>query len=152
MRDFYIVSDNFRKHPHEEIKLPTRGSKFSAGYDMYLPIDITIKKGETSPIIPLDIKANMKDDEVLFLMIRSSMGIKKGLSLANTTGVIDKDYFENPDNDGNIGIALCNNSSTDIHLEKGERIVQGIFMEYKITDSDETKQERMGGFGSTGAK
>lgn len=150
MRKFMIVADDHRKHPGQEIALPRRGSLYSAGYDFFLPVEMKIPAGEAGPLVFLDIKAAMEKDEVLQLHIRSSLGIKRGLSLANTTGIIDADYFENPDNDGNIGIKLINRSSEEIVLKAGTAVVQGIFMKYLITDDDMTSAHRLGGFGSTG--
>lgn len=148
MRKFLVVKDEFRKFKEKEIKLPTRGTKYSAGYDFYLPNMLVIQPKSTAFIF-LDVKAAMNEDEVLYLHVRSSLGVKKGIVLANTTGVIDSDYFENPDNDGNIGIALTNTTDKPILLEEGERVVQGVFHKFLVTDDDMTISERKGGFGST---
>lgn len=148
MRKFLVVKDEFRKFKEKEIKLPTRGTKHSAGYDFYLPNMLVIQPKSTAFIF-LDVKAAMNEDEVLYLHVRSSLGVKKGIVLANTTGVIDSDYFENPDNDGNIGIALTNTTDKPILLEEGERVVQGVFHKFLVTDDDMTISERKGGFGST---
>ena len=148
MRKFLVVKDEHRKFLGKEIKLPTRGTKHSAGYDFYLPNMLVIQPKSTSFIF-LDVKATMNEDEVLYLHVRSSLGVKKGIVLANTTGVIDSDYFENPDNDGNIGIALTNTTDKPILLEEGERVVQGVFHKFLVTDDDMTISERKGGFGST---
>lgn len=83
------------------------------------------------------------------IYIRSSVGIKKGLVLSNGTGVIDADYYSNPDNDGNIGISLLNTMNEDIVIEAGEKIAQGIFVGYLVADDDQATAERVGGFGST---
>ena len=151
LRGFEIVKDNMRK-TNGEIKLPTRASKHSAGYDFYLPYEITIPPHCSTGIIPTDIKAYMQEGEVLMLYVRSSIGIKKGLILANGTGIVDGDYYSNPDNDGNIGIALRNETDTIVVLEKGERVMQGVFVNYLVTDDDNTNTERAGGFGSSGQK
>ena len=93
----------------------------------------------------------MNPDEVLMLYVRSSIGIKKGIVLSNGTGIIDCSYFSNPGNDGNIGLALFNTSDKEVVLEAGERIAQGIFMKYLITDDDDVlNAQRVGGFGSSG--
>ena len=91
----------------------------------------------------------MQDDEVLILANRSSNPKKKGLILANSIGVIDKDYYENPDNDGHIMFAFYNIKEEDIEIKKGECIGQGIFQKYLVTDDDNAQGERVGGFGST---
>lgn len=151
MRKFEVVKDKFRKHPNVEIQLPTRGTKYAAAYDFYLPIDVTLHSGEKK-IIASDVKACMNPDEMLMIYIRSSVGIKKGVILSNSTAVIDADFYNNEDNDGNIGLALYNTSEVPVHLKAGERICQGIFMKYAITDDDSANNERTGGIGSTGTK
>ena len=103
IRGFEIVRNEMRKNKEVNISLPTRGTKSSAGYDFYSPIDTTIKPHEKQ-VIWTDIKSYMQENEVLMIYVRSSIGIKKGLVLANGTGIIDKDYYNNSDNDGNIGI------------------------------------------------
>lgn len=115
-----------------------------------LPCDVRLNPRSVSAIIPTNVKASMPDDEVLMLYIRSSIGIKHHVTLANGTGIIDADYFSNPDNDGNIGICLQNNSDEIVSFKKGERIMQGIFVKYAVCDSDDTNEVRKGGFGSTG--
>ena len=111
--------------------------------------DVTILPKE-KVILWTNVKAYMQEDEVLEVYPRSSMGVKKGLMLANTVGIIDSSYYGNPDNDGNIGLALLNTSGTAIQIKRGERIAQGIFKKYLVADNDVTiTEERKGGFGST---
>jgi dUTP pyrophosphatase len=149
IRGFEPVSKEFKKYEFiENIKLPTRSTKNSAGYDFYSPIDIIITP-QTSMIIWTDVKAYMQPNEVLMLYVRSSIGIKKGLTLANGTGIVDSDYYSNPDNDGNIGICLYNNRSFPVEIKAGERIAQGVFMNYLIADNGNTDEIRGGGIGST---
>ena len=90
----------------------------------------------------------MQPDEFLMLDVRSSMGGK--YMLANTIGIVDSDYYSNPDNDGNIGIFLKNISNTQLKIYKGDKIAQGIFMKYFKADENETTLKRLGGFGSSG--
>ncbi len=130
--------------------LPKRKTKSSAGYDFILPRDVYIAPHTSTGIIATNVKAIMPDNEVLLLYIRSSIGIGKGVVLANGTGIIDADYANNPMNDGNIGIILRNQSDNHVRLLKGERIMQGIFVRYEVTNDDEADEERVGGFGSTG--
>ena len=151
VRGFKVVSDEFRKHPNVEIQLPTRGSKISAGYDFYLPCDLILQPGEKTCVWS-DVKAYMQEGEVLMVHVRSSIGIKKGLMLSNITGVIDADYYNNPDNDGNIGIALYNYSNETVELQKGERVCQGVFIPFLVADNGNTDKERTGGIGSTDSK
>jgi len=91
----------------------------------------------------------MQDDEMLLLYNRSSNPKKKGLILANSVGVVDKDYYGNPDNDGHIMFAFFNIKDEDIEIKKGEAIGQAIFQKYYVSDTDEATGERTGGFGST---
>ena len=93
----------------------------------------------------------MEDDEVLLIDIRSSMGIKKSIVLANVQGVIDADFVDNPDNDGEIMIALTNIGDRAQAIEPNARVAQGVFIKYLTTDNDEVDAERVGGVGSTNA-
>lgn len=130
--------------------LPKRGTKYSAGYDFYTANEslIEIGAGETATI-PTGIKAYMNSDEVLLLHVRSSVGIKRNLVLANAVGVIDSDYVDNPSNEGEIILALHNIGRYPQTVYPRERIAQGIFMKYLITDDDNASGERKGGIGST---
>ena len=148
IRGFEVVEDKFRKFPNEKITLPTRGSKVSAGYDFYMPCDLVLQSGEKTCVWS-DVKSYMQEGEGLILHVRSSVGIKLGLMLSNTTGVIDADYYSNEGNDGNIGIALYNYSDSVVKIKKGERICQGIFMPFLVADSGNTDKLRTGGVGST---
>ena len=147
IRGFEQVKDKFRR-TKGEIKLPTQGSKNSAGYDFYSPVTIIIPSHKTVNI-PTDIKAYMQEDEVLMIFIRSSIGIKDGLMLANNTGIIDSDFYSNPSNDGGISMCLYNYSDKDVLIKKGERIAQGIFMKYLPADNGNSTENRTGGIGST---
>ena len=91
----------------------------------------------------------MQDDEYLMLCNRSSNPKKKGLMLANSVGIVDADYYGNPDNDGHIMFAFWNLKAEDIEVKKGECIGQAIFQKFLVTDNDTAEGERMGGFGST---
>lgn len=134
------------------INLPERKTKFSAGYDFEAAEDCVIpafKPGMAPTLIKTGIKSYMQDDEMLCLYNRSSNPKKKGLVLANSVGIIDKDYYENPDNDGAIMFAFFNFKAEDVEVKKGECIGQGIFQKYLRADDDKTEGERAGGFGST---
>lgn len=135
------------------INLPIRKTKYSAGYDIEAAEDTVIpsfKKGMNPTLVKTGLKAYMQDDEVLLLYNRSSNPKKKGLIMANSVGVIDKDYYGNPDNDGHFMFAFYNIKEEDIVIKKGEAIGQAIFQKYLGTDDDSAEGERMGGFGSTG--
>ena len=134
------------------INLPVRKTKYSAGYDVEAAEDTVIpsfKKGMKPTLVKTGIKAYMEDDEVLIIANRSSNPGKKGLILANSIGVIDKDYYGNPDNDGHIMYAFFNIKDEDIEIKKGDAIGQAIFQKYLITDDDIASGDRLGGFGST---
>ena len=134
------------------INLPIRKTKYSAGYDIEAAEDVIIpsfKKGSNPTLVKTGLKAYMQDDEVLILANRSSNPKKKGLILANSIGVIDKDYYGNEDNDGHIMFAFYNIKEEDVTIKKGECIGQGIFQKYLVTDDDNAQGERVGGFGST---
>ena len=134
------------------INLPVRKTKFSAGYDVEAAEDTIIpsfKRGNKPTLIKTGIKAYMADDEVLILANRSSNPGKKGLILANSIGVIDKDYYGNQDNDGHIMFAFYNIKDEDIEIKKGDCIGQAIFQKYLVADEDSAEGERTGGFGST---
>ena len=139
----------------KDINLPVRKTKYSAGYDVECAEDTVVpsfKKGMNPTLIPTGIKAYMGDDEVLYLYNRSSNPKKKGLILANSVGVVDKDYYGNPDNDGHIMFAFFNIKDEDITIKKGEAIGQAIFSKYLVTDDDQAEGKRQGGFGSTDKK
>lgn len=151
-RTAYDVFTDEKKKTHKflsDITLPTRADKGSAGYDFYIPKDITLLPAQKT-IIFTDVKAYMQEDEVLKIYIRSSLAIKKGLMLSNNVGIIDASYYENEGNDGNIGIPIVNTSGKAVELVKGDRIAQGIFQKYLEADEDITQSDvRTGGFGSS---
>ena len=134
------------------INLPVRKTKYSAGYDVEAAEDVVIpsfKKGMKPTLVKTGIKAYMDEDEMLLLYNRSSNPGKKGLILANSVGVIDKDYYGNPDNDGHIMFAFFNIKEEDIEIKKGDVVGQAIFQKFLVTDDDVAEGERVGGFGST---
>ncbi|MGM0502452.1 MAG: dUTP diphosphatase [Bacillota bacterium] len=147
-RGFEHVTEEARKHEKKGV-IPQRATKKSAGYDFKTPIDLEIPAQGYITFFT-NIKAYMQDDEVLKLYIRSSLGFKHGLMLANNVGIIDADYYSNPDNDGNIGIRLFNSSDNELYFEAGTRICQGIFEKYLTADQDQVLANRQGGMGSTG--
>ena len=149
IRGFECVAEEMRKGTNEYV-LPTRGTSKSAGYDLASPIDVIIEP-HSSVLIWTNIKAFMAEDELLEVYVRSSIGIKKGLMLKNTVGIIDSDYYSNESNDGNIGLNLHNMTDEAVVIQKGERICQGIFKKYLIADNDTfLKEKRTGGIGSSG--
>ncbi len=143
---FEIVDDKFRKYPNQEIKLPTRGTKHSAGYDFFTNEDITIGPKETV-IQWSDVKIKLEQNQALLIIPRSSIGIKKHIILANTIGLIDADYYNNEKNNGNIAVALYNYDEEVQDIKKGTKIVQGIIINYNTFEKITTT--RKGGIGST---
>lgn len=137
---------------YEDIMLPKRGSKWSAGYDIFAPIDIILQPNEDIKI-PTGIRAYMQPTEVLLALPRSGHGFKYYLRLANTEGVIDSDYRLS-DNEGHIFIKLRNEGNKTLTIKKGEGMFQAIFMPYLLADGDNTEdgETRNGGFGSTNNK
>ena len=147
IRGFEVIT----AYEDKDIHLPTRKTTESAGYDLECAEAVTLAPGELK-LIPTGIKAFMAYDEYLAIHIRSSMAIKRRLVLVNSTGIIDSDYYNNEDNEGHIMIAVLNYGTEPVHLEKGERVAQGIFSKYLITNDDDATGVRTGGIGSTGSK
>ena len=137
----------------KEINLPVRKTKNSAGYDVEAAEDAVVPvhtPGGKPTLIKTGLKAFFENDEFLMLVNRSSNPGKKGLVLANSVGIVDSDYYGNPDNDGHIMFAFYNMSDKDTEIKKGDCIGQGIFQKYFLVDNDTAEGERTGGFGSTG--
>ena len=139
---------SFNGVKYEDIQLPERGTALSAGYDIFSPFDFHLKPEEDIKI-PTGICSYMLEDEALFAYPRSGQGFKFFVRLANTIGIIDADYYSNPSNDGNIGLALFNQSNEPVELKAGERVAQGIFVPFLVADNGNTDNVRQGGTGST---
>ena len=139
------------KYADVDFPMPERKTELSAGYDFCLPEEVTLEPGKLQ-LVPTGVKAYMQPGEWLGMHIRSSMAVKKRLMLVNNVGIIDADYYNNPDNEGHIMLALLNMGDNPVTLPKGERVAQGIFYNYLTADGDEkvSKAVRGGGFGSTG--
>lgn len=172
IRGFEVVT----KYEDKGIALPKRATRGSAGYDFSAAERVTIpsiwnilsqnagveaiKNGEVveenkaflkSTLVPTGIKAYMPENEYLMLVNRSSNPLKNYLSLPNGVGIIDSDYYNNENNEGEIFVQLINYGMEDYTVEKGDRIAQGIFMSYGIADEEADDFEtRIGGFGSSG--
>ena len=120
---------------YNKYKTPERDSISSAGYDIALLEDIELKPNETIKI-PTGIKAYFENDEVLILVVRSSMGFKFNVRLVNQIGIVDADYYNNKDNEGHIFIKIQNEGKETVKFKAGEAIAQGIFLKYLATKSD----------------
>ena len=133
------ISDDEAKAMYDDIKLPKRATKGSAGYDFFAPFSFDLKPGERLD----DLQRNG---------YRSGLGFKYRLQLNNTVGIIDSDYFYS-DNEGHIFAKITNDSNEgkELAVDKGSGFIQGIFMEFGTTVDDDVIEERNGGFGSTNA-
>ena len=143
LNDKIIFYDNL----YNNIKLPTRATLASAGYDFYSPISFTLKPNETIKV-PTGIRCKIDNQYVLQIYPRSSLGFKYQLCLMNTVGIIDADYYD-ADNEGHIIIGLVNRGNKDITINQGDRFVQGIFVQYFLAEEENVDKKRHGGFGST---
>lgn len=134
----------------DKIKMPERATKMSAGYDFYLPFEITMEKGDELTI-PTGIRAKIREDHALLIMPKSGLGTKSRLIMYNTAGLIDADYYYS-DNQGHILVKLLydlRNSDKTLSLPAGKSFVQGFFFPFGITEDDNAEGQRNGGFGST---
>lgn len=172
-RGFEIVS----KFEGKDIHLPNRSTHHAAGYDLeaaetvILPsyweqlfkyfLNKLVKKSDKvsaegeklfqASLVPTGLKAYMQDDEYLQIINRSSNPLKRFLTLPNSVGIIDADYYNNPKNEGHIYVQLINYGLIDREIKKGDRIAQGIFTRYLKVDGDQGGlKQREGGFGSSG--
>lgn len=156
----FNLPDSEVKEIYDNIKLPERSTRHSAGYDFFLPYDFEF---DGKDVIYTGIKAQLDDDCFLMLVPRSSGGIKHGLYLKNTVGIIDADYYNNTSNEGHIMAAMDSrkrnlNSSSSVALyewsapsfKAGDAFMQGIILKYNLVDEDAALGERIGGIGSTG--
>ena len=134
---------------HPKVTLPRRADDRSAGYDFYAPVPFTVLPGQTYELWT-NVKVYMQDDEYLAMYIRSSVGIKRRVTISHGTGIIDASYYENDDNDGNMCISLQNNSGQAVTFNANDRIAQGVFQKYLVADEDDVlKDGRTGGIGSS---
>ena len=136
----------------KNINIPIRKTKKSAGYDVEAAEDIIIppfERGCKPTLIHTGLKAYCQDDEWYMLANRSSNPGKKKLVLANGIGIIDADYYCNPDNDGEFMFAYYNMGTEPLEIKKGEKIGQVVFQKFLIVDNDVAEGERTSGFGST---
>jgi dUTP pyrophosphatase len=135
---------------YDSIELPKRSTKNSAGYDIKSVEEGIIKPGQTM-VFRTGLKVCMNPDEVLYIYSRSSQGYKYNVCLMNSVGVIDSDFYNNPDNEGHFSIKLINLGDKDFEVKIGDKIGQGVFMKYlTVADEEEINGKRTGGIGSTG--
>lgn len=137
MAEFKVIKDG--------AYLPIRGTEKSAGYDLYANEDVVIP-ARGRALVKTGITIEMADNEYLAIVPRSGLAIKQGITVLNTPGTVDADYYPNE-----IGVVLYNTNDWDFEVSIGDRIAQAILQEYKCTQTDRVaNQDRVGGFGSTG--
>lgn len=174
-----IYFEKVSKYNDWDLPMPERKTKYSAGYDFasaedvvipsYTHIVETFRNGVATndilslsdmtkitkglnlkpTLVPTGMKCHMENGQFLELSVRSSLPLKHWIIMANGVGIIDADYYNNPDNEGHIYFQLINLSPFDIEIAKGDIIGQGVIRNYLITDDDKAEGERIGGFGST---
>ena len=147
IRGFEVIED----YKDKDVHIPVRSTRNSAGYDIESAEDTKIpvfKNGVKPTLVKTGLKAYFEPTEALLLLNRSS-GPKKGLVLANSVGLVDSDYYNNPDNEGHIMFSFYNVSDEELTIKKGDRIGQAVFINYLTTDNDKSIGKRKGGFGST---
>ena len=111
------------------------------------------KKSKVKPtLVSTGMKCKLDPGTYLELSVRSSCPLKYWLVMANSVGIIDADYYNNPDNEGEIFFQMINLSPFAIKLQKGDAIGQGIIKPYLVTEDDAATGSRVGGFGSTGTR
>lgn len=128
--------------------LPIRTTEGAAGYDLKAAKQVTIEPNEMIRV-PTGVKAYMQNDEVVKLYDRSSNYKKLGIVLVNSVGIIDKDYYNNPENEGHIMAQMKNVTDKPVTIPYGHRFVQALFEKYLVADNDSASGKREGGFGST---
>lgn len=134
---------------YEQFELPRRSTKYSAGYDFFSVIDFTLQPGEKRTI-PTGVKVFMGEQEMFMLCVRSSQGIKYNVRLANQVGIFESDYYENPKTDGHVYVCLQNQGDSEYTIKKGDRLCQGIFIPFLVSEEEEKIETvRSGGIGST---
>lgn len=151
IRGFEVV----KGYEDKGINLPVRKTKYSAAYDIEAAEEVVLpsfQKGMKPTLIPTGLKAYMQSDEVLLIVPRSSGPKKQGISFPHNVGVIDSDYYNNPDNEGHIFVQCINLKDEDVVIKKGEAVAQAIFQKYLTVDNDNAEGMRTGGFGSTDKK
>jgi len=144
------LSEDELRDMYDKIKLPLRATSGSAGYDFYLPFEITLKAGEQITI-PTGVRFKCEQEYALFIFSKSGLGTRNRLQLNTTVSIIDSDYFYS-DNEGHMMYRIIHDSKNPedvLNLKQGKGFLQGVFIPYGITESDNATGVRNGGFGST---
>lgn len=148
--DLYVAEDTI-VYPLVDLSLQLINRSYDKSDILTLDemADITKKRHARPALVSTGMKVKLEPETYLEIVARSSTPLKYWLMVANGVGVIDADYYNNPDNEGEIFVQLINLSPFPIKLQKGEKVAQGIFKEYKRTKDDAVDTLRTGGFGST---
>ena len=146
-----VIGMNVKKLK-ENAKIPTYGSEYAAGADLYacLDEDLTIEPHETK-MVPTGLAMEIPVGYAGLIYARSGLASKKGLAPANKVGVVDSDYR------GEVMVALHNHTNEAKTIEKDERIAQLVVapflkVDFNIVDDLDETDRGEGGFGSTGTK
>ena len=142
------AEESYFQEIYDNIRIPERATRGSAGYDFFSPKNFVLAPGEEIKI-PTGIRVKMEENWVLMVYPRSSIGFKYFTVLKNTTGVIDSSYYF-AENEGHMFMALHNLGNKPLAINTGDRICQGVFLPYGITIDDHVEADRTGGLGSTG--
>lgn len=144
MSKFEIAQTLSEGVEESKIQLPKRSTAQSAGYDLVSPVN-TVVPAHGRKLVPTGVTCKLKPYEYLQIVPRSGLALKKGITVLNTPGTVDADYYPNC-----IGVILYNITDEDFVVSEGDRIAQGIIQTYGRTEDDISFGERDGGFGSTG--
>lgn len=144
---YAIYAEHGARKVYDGIKLPRRATAKSAGYDFFAPTKLMVAPNQTVTVAT-GVRVLMPDDWCLMIFPRSGLGFKYKLRLNNTVGIIDADYSDS-DNEGHIFIRMTNESDKPLEIEQGTAFAQGIFVQYLLTEDDDTVEQRNGGLGST---
>lgn len=158
----FVVAEDIVLPPYEHITTKIKDTLFENGRmkDDYfgflqpLTLDemakVTKELKAKVTLVSTGVKCHLEPGQYLELSVRSSTPLKHWVILGNSVGIIDADYYNNPDNEGEIFFQLINLAPYAIQLKQGDRIGQGIIHNYITVDGDEAAGARTGGFGSTG--
>ena len=148
--DFEVAEDIvIPTHTHQLLDMAKFSPQPVEAYTLEEMAKLTKSTKAKPTLVPTGVKCHLEPGYYLELSVRSSTPLKHWLILANSVGIIDADYCDNPDNEGEIFFQLINLSPYPIQLRKGDIVGQGIIKRYHVTDDDAAKGERTGGFGST---
>lgn len=135
----------FERIEYHDLEVPQRSTLYSAGYDLRTPINFVIP-AHSRLLVPTGVTCKLAEDEYLAIVPRSGLALKKGITVLNSPGTVDSDYYPN-----DIGVILYNTTDEDVEFQRGDKIAQAIIQKYYKTEDDSPVDvTRIGGFGSTG--